>query len=162
MTIDWSHVLTAIATIIMAIIFKTLLDFRLATFLVKWFHWLPVRNVFRDKPICLAGNWEEHWTTDSPKFQDPKDRHSHGRILQLGRYCYTEFLAQGTRYAAFGQIKGNYFVGDWYDIGTDSIGYFGAFQLQIVDANTMTGKYIGHSTASAQVKTGNWNWRRVG
>lgn len=151
--------LIAVIAFALGLILKTLLDFKIAPWCVRLLHRLPVRNVFRDKPIPLAGTWEQQWQTSSENFKDETDRHSHPVILQLGKYCYAEFHAKGVTYGLFGRIQGHYFCGDWYD-KTDPHGYFGTFQLRIIDSNTMQGAYLGHSKQDANVKAGNWSWQK--
>lgn len=158
MQIDWKHVATAVAAFVIGLVLKALLDFKIAPFLVRRFYWIPVRSIFRQNPLDVSGFWEETWTAESDRYSET-DRHSHPYIYQWGSYCYAEFIGQGRSYCVFAQIKGSYLCGDWYDL-KDPHGYFGTFQLQIVDSTRMVGKYIGHSTSKAVVKVGDWEWRK--
>jgi hypothetical protein len=138
MTIDLPLVLTHSAAFATGLVLKALLDFDVAHFVVKYFYWVPVRTIFRRSDPPLGGTWEEGWETDAVSHRDPKDRHSHPVIRQLGAYCYAEHYAKGIKYKIFGSIRGNFLVGHWAD-ANDPLGYFGTFQLRIVDSNTLDG-----------------------
>lgn len=161
MDIDWSTVLTSTITFVVLIILKVLLDMRLLQFFVKYFSWLPLRNYFRDKPVSISGQWEQTWdSAGSQSFESSTDRHGHPKVKQLGSYCYAEFISKGVTYAVFGRIINNYFVGDWYD-KNDSLGYFGAFQLEVIDSKAMEGRWVGHSKTVHEVKGDEWNWKKI-
>ena len=160
MTIDLPTVATTSAGFVLVLLLKALLDFNLAPILVKYLHRLPVRNFFRSKPPSLAGQWEMNWETDSPNFASATDKHDHPVILQLDRYCYADFVSKQKRYAFFGRIKGAYVVGDWYD-QSDPHGYYGTFQLRIVDSGHLAGRYIGHSKRDGIVGGGEWKWTKL-
>lgn len=154
--------MTGTATFAILLVLKTLFDLRLAQGFVKYFYWLPVRNFFRAKPASIGGLWEQVWeSANSLSFKEKSSRHSHPKIRQLNSYCYTEFIAKGVTYSVFGRIINDHFVGEWYD-KKDPRGYYGAFQLQIIDSNTMVGKWVGHSKKQHQVKADNWKWNRIG
>ncbi|WP_417558782.1 hypothetical protein [Mesoflavibacter zeaxanthinifaciens] len=52
---------------------------------IKYFHWIPLRNYFRAKPINISGKWEEQWyLLETKSFIDPMKRHSHPIIKQMG------------------------------------------------------------------------------
>lgn len=140
---------------------KTLLDFNIAPFFVKWLWWVPVRNIFRERPVALAGRWEQTWEAGASKnFLDPKDRHAHPILRQFGSYCYAQFFSKGVEYCLFGRLNGSYLVGQWY-AKKDPLGYFGAFQLRVVDSTTMEGKWIGHSKESTQIRGDTWTWKKL-
>lgn len=166
--VNWPAILTGAIGFIVLFVIKTLLDLRIGQFIVKWFYWVPVRNYFRAKPKNISGEWEHLWHAGgSSSYAESVSRHGHPIIKQLGHYCYAEFVSKGKKYCFFGQINGNYWVGDWYDIKDDD-GYFGAFQLEIVDSNTMRGKWIGHSkqsrshaTNATDIRCDDSEWTRV-
>lgn len=161
MEINWDSVATGTITFIVLLVVKSLLDLKVSQSIVKWFGWLPVRNIFREKPLQVHGRWEQVWdSANSGSFLNEVDRHSHPEISQLGSYCYSEFISKGVTYVVFGRIIGNYWVGDWYD-KNDPSGYFGAFQLLIHNANLMSGKWIGHSKAVHEIKADKWQWKRT-
>ena len=161
MDIDWNSVLTGTITFILLIILKVLLDMKLLQIFVKYCSWLPLRNYFRTKPVSITGLWEQTWeSAGSQSFENATDRHSHPVIKQIGSYCYGEFLSKGITYVVFGRVIKDYFVGDWYD-KNDSLGYFGAFQLQILDSKTMKGRWVGHSKTAHEVKGDTWNWSKI-
>lgn len=161
MTLDYNVIATGLAAPVAVLLAKTLLDFSLAHYLVKYLSWLPVRGLFREKPTNISGNWEQVWgPAGSHDFQLDIDRHAHTKIFQFGRYCYAEFYAKGVLYCLFGRIQNSYLIGDWYD-KKDRHAYFGALQLRIVDSKTLEGKYIGHSRRKSVVQQDEWNWKKV-
>jgi hypothetical protein len=161
MHIDWNAIATALLAPVAVLFVKTMLDFHFAEYLVRYLYWIPVRSILRDKPERLSGDWEQEWGSGgSANYQAVQDRHGNTHIYQLGRHCYAEFAAQQTRYALFGQIRGSYFVGTWRDISKTQ-GYFGTFQLRIVDSDTLEGKWIGHSAQVIEIRSDNWSWKRI-
>lgn len=161
MNINWSAVLTGTATFIIVLVLKLLLDLKLVQWFVKYFSWLPVRNYFRTKPPSICGHWEQTWESGGSKnFTKSTDRHSHPVIRQLGSYCYAEFISKSVTYVVFGRIIGCFVIGDWYD-KNDPLGYYGAFQLQIINATTMKGRWIGHSKSIQDVKGDEWSWTKL-
>lgn len=161
MNIDWQSVLTSVATFVILLVIKVLLDLKLIQFFVKYCSWLPVRNILRAKPASISGKWEQTWdSAGSESFECPTDRHSHPEIKQLGSYCYAELISKGISYVVFGRVIDSFVVGDWYD-KNDPLGYFGAFQLEIVDSKTMRGKWIGHSKSAHVIKGDEWLWKKL-
>ena len=155
-----STILTWVGLTIALIVVRFLLDLELAPRSVKYFYWIPVRTVVRDKPLDLNGVWQQQWQGATTSFQDSIDRFSSARIRQLWRYCYVEFAVAGTDYVLFGQIRGDYLIGTWVN-ATDDLGYFGSCQLEIVDSRTLKGRWIGHSKTSREIKHGDWDWNRA-
>lgn len=161
MSIDLNVIATGLAAPVAVLVVKTLLDFSLAHIFVKWFWWFPVRGIFRDAPPDLSGPWEQKWeSAGSPDFQNETDRHSHTKLRQFGRYCYAEFYSKGILYCLFGKIESRYVIGSWYD-KKDKHAYFGAFQLRVIDGETLEGKYVGHSRRTCVVQQDNWKWKKV-
>ncbi len=161
MNIDWNVIATGLLAPVAVLIVKTILDFKLAPLFVKYFSWIPVRGIFRSKPINIAGKWEQIWASaGSEGFSESSERHSHPVIRQFGSYCYTEFESKSKTYVVFGKIVNDYFVGDWFD-QNDTRGYFGAFQLQIIDDKNMKGRWIGHSKTRYEVKGDEWVWNKM-
>lgn len=161
MNIDWNVIATGLLAPVAVLIVKTILDFKLAPLFVKCFWWIPVHGMFREKPINIAGNWEQIWeSAGSLGFSESIERHSHPVVRQFGSYCYAEFQSKAKTYVVFGRIVNNYLVGDWYD-KNDIHGYFGAFQLQIIDSMLMKGRWIGHSKTKYEVKGDEWTWTKV-
>ncbi|MRV76777.1 hypothetical protein GJ700_34210 [Duganella sp. FT92W] len=106
MSLDYNVIATGLIAPVAVLIVKTLLDFSLAHYFVKYFWWLPVRGLFRDHPVDLSGKWEQEWgAAGSDKFQQITDRHSYSTIRQFGSYIYAEFDAKGEAYCLFGKIK---------------------------------------------------------
>lgn len=161
MTIDPTLVFSHSAAILFGIALRLLLDFDLAPFLVKHFSWIPVRTIFRRKDIQLAGRWEEHWDTASQNYVDPKERHSHPELKQLGPYCYAETWAKGRIVCVFGKIRGDYLHGTWYDKG-DEKRAFGVFHLRIRNADLLDGLWLGHATNEPlKINADIWHWRKL-
>lgn len=162
MNVDFNVILTGLLAPVAVLAVKTLLDFSLAHVFVKYFSWIPIRGIFRDKPPVIAGHWENVWgAAGSEDFRDAIDRHSTTEIKQFGRYCYCEYRSRGIKYGLFGRIRGMYLIGEWYDI-TERTEYFGTSQLRIIDGTSMEGKYVGHSRKTCQVQQDEWNWRKHG
>ena len=147
---------------VLGIVFKTMLDLNLALKLVKYFHWLPVRFLFRTKPFQISGKWIQLWDNDvSDNYTSEETRKSDLQIKQFGKYCYAEYRIKNDElYYIFGEIIGNNIVGKWGNKKTD-LGYFGAFELRILDTEEIKGRWMGHSNKSpAKINTGEWNWQK--
>ncbi|GKV79124.1 hypothetical protein PEC106568_42970 [Pectobacterium carotovorum subsp. carotovorum] len=161
MTLDWNVITTGLIAPIIVLFVKTLLDMKLIRLFVKYFHWIPVRGMFRSNPISISGKWEQTWdSNDSINFPESIDRHSFSVIRQFGAYCYAEFTSKSDSYVLFGEIVGDFLVGEWYE-KYDKKGYFGTVQLEIIDSNTMNGRWIGHSKTKHEVKGGIWCWKKA-
>jgi hypothetical protein len=158
--IDWWHIFTVVAAFLIGLLIKTLLDFNLAKIIVKRLYWFPTRFIFRQKPIDLSGDWEQIWDfSENESYSKDIDRHSHTTMKQFGSYCYCEFYSQNEKYYFFGTISDNYVFGKWRDY-KDKQGYFGTFQLRIVNSKKMEGKWIGHSKSTQSIYSDNWTWNK--
>jgi hypothetical protein len=143
------------------LLLKFLLDLRLANFAVKYLFWIPIRAILREKPMELAGEWEHIWSSGgSISFASPTSRHGHSSLRQWGSYCYAEFYSNSGRYAFFGKIKGNFVVGEWFDVN-DPAGYFGVFQLEIVTSHALKGLWIGHSKQKRDIRCDTSEWKKI-
>jgi hypothetical protein len=159
--VDWVHVLTVIAAFLVGIIVKTLLDLRLALFLIKYFWWVRPRWVFGENPHELSGTWKHIWESGgSEKYASADDRSDHTTFRQLGHYCYADFIYQGRRYYFFGKVHADYLVGEWFDL-KDRSGYFGTFQVRVVDSDNMKGLWMGHSKDTHLIRTGSSIWTKI-
>ena len=160
-TIPWSHIAVATVPVLFLIALKLVLDLRLAPYLVKYLHRLPIRNYLREKPIDLRGTWEHLWGSGgSATYQKDIDRHGHSVMRQLGSFVYAEFYSQSVLYAFFGQIKHGYVVGDWFDI-KDQNGYFGVFQLEISNSKQLKGLWLGHSKQDRTIRSDTSQWKKI-
>lgn len=160
MNIDLNVIATGLAAPVAVLLVKTLLDFSLARCFVKYFYWLPVRGLFRDRPQDLSGKWEQTWEAGgSETFNNATDRHSYTYIRQFGCYVYAEFDSKGRKYCMFGKIQNGYVIGEWYD-KANRYAYFGAMQLRIAGGNVLKGLYIGHSFRTSEVGHDKWNWQK--
>ena len=81
-------------------------------------------------------------------------------MKQFGSYCYAELIARGKVYYFFGKISGEHLVGEWADLN-DRLGYFGAFQLRILDSDNLQGIWIGHSKTTGEIRSDKSIWTRV-
>lgn len=161
LSIDWSHIATSVATLVVCLVARVLLDYRLGVWVVRLLFWIPVRGIFRDAPTKLSGQWESEWASGGSKnYSDPNDRHSRLKIKQFGRYIYTELTSRGEAFGFFGRIYDNYVVGDWFN-KSDPLGYFGAYQLRIVNSSLMEGKWIGHSKAEILIRVDDITWTKL-
>ena len=120
-----------------------------------------MRTVFRDNPSNLGGQWDATWDSGgSEKFSTDNERHGHPVIRQLGRYCYAQFISKGRTYGFFGKVIGEHWVGEWFDT-TDQNGYFGVFQLRIVDSERLEGVWLGHSKRELSIRSDKFTWKKV-
>lgn len=147
---------------ILGILFKTMLDMNLAIKLVKYFYWVPVRFLFRTKPFIVSGKWTQLWENDVSKNYVSDDiRQSEMVLKQFGKYCYAEYRINNDElYYIFGEIIGNNIVGKWRD-KKNELGYYGAFELRILNSKEIKGRWIGHSNKNPEkINTGEWNWKK--
>lgn len=154
------HIFLGAIPLVVCIVLRIILDLRIAPWIIMAMDKIPVRNLFRDKPIDLRGNWEQQWEANSQTFQSATDRHSNVKLYQVNRYCYAEFTAQGIRYSVLGRILNNHLFGEWYAT-KDGLGYYGAFELQIESADKMVGLWLGHSKKTNEIKHGKWTWDKT-
>lgn len=160
MSFDINTVVTGLAAPVAVLIVKTLLDFSLAHYWVKWFYWIPVRSIVRNLPQDISGKWEQRWESGgSLHFQDPLARHSYTELKQFCYYVYAEFDSKQKTYCMFGRIKGCYVIGEWYE-KNNKHGYFGTFELRIVGSEALDGLYIGHSHRTSLVGQDAWKWEK--
>ena len=160
-SISLTSIAIGAAPFVVVLFLKLLLDLKLAQLSVKYLFWLPVRNYFREKPVKLKGTWEHTWGSGgSDSYTKDTQRHGHSKIRQLGSYIYAEFHSRNELYAFFGQIRHGYIVGDWYDT-KDHLGYFGTFQLEVVNSSHLRGLWLGHSKQSRQIRSDATEWRRI-
>ena len=161
MQIDISTFLNgSVGGFIGCLILKLLLDFNLGQWFIKYFWWIPVRNYIRAKPLQLSGLWDQQWQAESTSFSAEIDRHSNVVLKQIGTHCYGEFTSKRVKYCIFGRIESGFFIGNWYD-AADELGYFGMFELRIIDTRNLAGRWMGHSKKSNEVKHGEWDWEKV-
>ncbi|WP_158861616.1 hypothetical protein [Lunatibacter salilacus] len=156
------HILIPLIPFILGIILKTILDFNLAFFVVKRCHWLPVRWLFRTKPETISGQWTQLWENEiSDKYQDKAGRQSALILKQFGKYIYGEFRANNDEeYYVFGEIIGRNIIGKWGD-RKNELGYYGAYELRIIDTNNIEGIWLGHSNPQPNIINHNkWTWKR--
>ena len=159
--INWVAVATSVASFVAGIIIKTILDLRLGIWMVKYLWWIRPRWIFGENPHALAGTWDHVWEAGgSDEFAREADRHGHPKIRQLGSYCYAEFISKSRTYYFFGRVVGQYFVGEWFDL-KDRSGYYGTFELRIINSDQMEGKWIGHSQKKAEIRVDESHWKRV-
>ena len=146
----------------LGILLKILLDFNLAFFVVKYFSWVPVRNIFRAKSEKVSGDWIQIWENEtSEKYKAHETRKSKLKIRQFDKYIYGEFRSNNDEeYYVFGEIIGKTIIGKWGD-RESNLGYFGALELRIIDANNIKGIWLGHSNSEPEkINHNDWTWTR--
>jgi hypothetical protein len=162
MQIDY-HIFIPLIPFALGIFLKTLLDFNFAIKIVRWLHWIPVRSIFRLKVHNISGEWKQQWiNTSSPRYPRESDTLSSAHIWQFGKYCYGEFnsLEGNEYYYFFGEIIDRQIIGKWSDRKT-LLGYYGAFELRIVDENKLEGVWLGHSNTNPnQINKDRWIWNK--
>lgn len=159
--VNWPAVLTSVASFLLGIVVKTVLDLRTGLFIVKYFSWICPDRLFRDNSYKLSGIWEHVWSSGrSEAFENPLDRHSHSKLYQLGPYCTAEFIAKRHTYIFFGKLRGEYLVGEWFN-KQDRAGYYGAFQLRVLDSSHLDGMWIGHSKTVNKIRVDSFKWTRI-
>ena len=156
------NILTPLVPFLLGILLKIFLDFNLAFFIIKYFYWFPVRNIFRTKPENISGDWKQLWGNSiSENYQSDEARLSKLQIKQLGNYIYGEFRSNNDEeYYIFAEIIGKNIVGKWGD-RKNNLGYFGAVELRIVNSNSIVGIWLGHSNSKPdQINHDQWKWER--
>ena len=155
------HLLGTVAVLAIVLVLRALLDLEMGVWVVRLLYWVPTRWIFRNRCIPLQGQWEHIWSGKDNLNLDEKDRHGQHYMYQLFRWVYAGTRSRGKVFSAFGRIQGDYLIGRWYD-NKDEAGYFGAFQLRIIDSTQLEGKWIGHSKQNpALIRVGSWKWQKL-
>ena len=155
------HLLGTLAALAVILMIRALLDLEIGVWVIRLLHWVPTRWIFRHRHLVLNGNWEHIWSGDTGRFKSETERHGNHFMYQFFRWTYAGTRSNGKVFTAFGRIQGDYLIGHWYD-NHDEVGYFGAFQLRIIDSNKLEGTWIGHSkTNPALIRIGAWEWKKV-
>lgn len=162
MNFDYT-ILIPLIPFVLGIILKVLLDLNLAPGLITILSYLPTRSIFRIKSPDISGTWFQLWESeDSEKYIPESSRKSKLEIRQFSKYFYGKFISNNDEhYAVFGEIKcGINLIGKWYDTKND-FGYYGAFELKIVDNTAIKGKWLGHSSSDLNIiKANDWTWTK--
>ena len=156
------NIFTPLIPFAIGILFKLLLDFNLAIYIVKKLHWIPVRNIFRNKPEEIDGDWTQIWkNVTSEKYKDESGRRSQLKIKQFGKYIYGEFrINNDEEYYVFAELIGKNIIGKWADKNSQ-LGYFGSLELRIIDKNNIKGIWLGHSNVEPdKINSNDWLWIR--
>ena len=156
------QIFTPLIPFFLGVILKIILDFNLAFVIVKYFHWLPVRWLFRTKPENISGDWTQLWENNvSEKYEEVAGRKSSLKLKQFGKYIYGEFRANNDEeYFVFGEIIGRNIVGKWGD-KKNELGYFGSYELRIIDSKNIGGIWLGHSNSQPNIINHNkWTWTK--
>jgi hypothetical protein len=155
------HVIGTITLLAIVLALRLLLDLEMGIWVVRILHRIPMRGLFRHRYVSLKGDWEHVWEGETGNYLMDTDRHGQHYMYQLFRWVYAGTRSRGKVFAAFGRIQGDYLIGRWYD-KNDENGYFGAFQLRIVDGRNLKGKWIGHSKQNpALIRSGDWSWTKL-
>lgn len=156
------HILTPLIPFGLGILLKVILDFNLAIFIVKYLYWIPVRSIYRTKPIDISGEWTQIWENDqSEKYKSEEGRKSRLIIKQFGKYIYGQFRANNDEeYFVFGEVIGKSVIGKWGDKTTE-LGYYGSYELRIVDSKNVEGVWLGHSNSLPnKINSNKWSWKK--
>lgn len=159
MQFDFISILIGASPMIIGLVLNLILDLRLSPKLIMFLSSIPTRNIYRNNPPNLRGEWDIYWESNSINFKDDKDRHKTAKIYQFSKYVYAEYAAMDQRYTLLGIIEGSYITGTWFN-KTDRYGYHGAFQLHIDNSKQLTGKWLGHSKNSNNINTDKYIWRK--
>lgn len=155
-------ILSVIVPFGLGIILKALLDLNLGCFVVKYFYWIPIRWLFRTKPIVISGIWNQYWeNTNSERYKEKIGRNSTLVIKQFGKYIYGEFRTNNDEnYFLFCEVKERNIIGKWGDKKSD-FGYYGACQLRIINAVEIEGLWFGHSHNQPNIiNSDKWIWKK--
>ncbi|MGI2192709.1 hypothetical protein ACRN9V_14820 [Shewanella baltica] len=158
-SLDLNLIFNTVIAFALALFVKFLLDFKLALYIVKYLHFLPVRSFFRVKPVVLNGAWNQRWDVESANFSEENARQSFSSIRQFGSYCYSEFESNKSIYVLFGRLDRDQLIGEWFDMN-DPLGYSGSFHFIIKNQHHMEGMWIGNSKTIVAVKSGTWRWTK--
>lgn len=152
----------AIYVFILGFILKILLDLNQGIFFVRYFYWISLRGIFRTKSDKISGLYQQHWSLEGSKIYSKKsDRQSLITIKQLNNYCYGEFVSKNKTYYIFGEIINRRIIGHWAD-KKSKLGYFGSFELTIIDQERIEGFWIGHSNENPRlINKHEWYFRTV-
>lgn len=157
------HLFTPLIPFAIGIILKILLDLKLGPYLVKYLYWLSVRSIFRKKVSDISGEWTQIWyNTLSVQYPTDEGRTSKMKIRQFGNFVYAEFRTKNDEeYYLYGELIGRNIVGKWRDRKND-LGYFGAFEVRIMNNKYVHGLWCGHSNVKPEeIYTDRWDWTRV-
>jgi len=145
------------------IILKIILDFRLGPYVVQYLYWINVRSIFRMKVEEVSGNWVQIWHSRlSQSHVTDEQRTSKMTIRQFGSHIYAEFRSNNDEeYYIFGELIGRSIVGKWRD-KNNNLGYFGAFEMRIIDNRLISGIWCGHSNVRPnEIYTDQWDWKKL-
>ena len=148
-----------IYTFMLGIILKVLLDMNLGTKLIKYFYWASPRSIFRKNTNKISGIYKQYWQLKrNARYKKVGDRQSLITLKQFSNYCYGEFTAKNDKYYLYGEIVDKKIIGHWSDV-TNKVGYFGSFELSIIDKKNITGFWIGHSNTNPnKINIHQWNF----
>lgn len=155
------HLLGTLLLLAAVVGLRILLDLELGIWAVRILHRAPTRWIFRHRYVVLKGQWNHEWEGDVGSYPKDIDRHGQHYMYQVFRWVYAGTRSRDKVFAAFGRIQGEYLIGRWYD-KNDEHGYYGAFQLRIVDSMKLKGKWIGHSKQNPSIiRAGDWTWTKL-
>lgn len=161
MEFNLMSLLSGVVIFILGFIVKLILDLNLAPILVKYFSYINFisRSIFRKVPPPLSGEWNIYWESKSEGFSNPNDRLKKARIYQFNTYIFCEYSAKGIEYCFYGNLKNKYLTGIYWD-KKDTLGYHGAFQLQVINSKKMIGRWAGHSSKNFSINTDEYIWEK--
>jgi hypothetical protein len=87
MKFDTNVIFTDLASPVAVLFVKALLDFSLVHWFVKYFWWVPVRSILRDRYPNLSGKWEQVWGAGGVAFQGLLSLRHLARMSDFCRPC---------------------------------------------------------------------------
>lgn len=149
-------------TFILGIILKVLLDMNLGATLIKYLFWASPRSIFRKNTYKISGIYKQHWQIKrNARYKKVSDRQSLITLKQFSNYCYGEFTAKNDKYHLYGEIIDKKIIGQWSD-SKNTMGYFGTFELSIIDRKNITGFWVGHSNTNPnRINIHKWDFTSI-
>lgn len=140
---------------------RSILDWKLAPWLVPLLSKIPTRGLELKKHAVLKGRWNHEYSTHDRKGSIPLSI-SEGRSLhQFSSFVYSDFYSDGVEYYMLGRISDGYITGTWGAKKEKINSYLGAFQLKIIDETVLKGTWIGFSKTDGVIRHGDWKWKKV-
>ena len=163
--VNWWEVgftaLGSAATIILLLVLRNLLEFRIAPKLVKFLSKVPTRGIEFRKHPNLKGIWDHKYETEGGAGSQPVVTNDSKQMYQFSNFFYSEFVADGEEYYLLARIDDGYLTGDWRTKRSKYNSYSGGVQLKVVDERTLRGRWMGFSKSDSLIRHGTWEWTRT-
>ncbi|MEP3653696.1 MAG: hypothetical protein ABJO36_02265 [Litorimonas sp.] len=149
------------AGILFVFFVRSVLDWRVAPWLVWLFSKIPTAGFELNKHSKLKGSWNHVYLSHDGAGSNPKWTSHDKKVHQFSSYLYSVFHTDGVKYYILGKIVDGYVTGEWRAHKQEINSYAGAFQFKIVDENTLKGTWIGFSKSEGIIRHGSWDWEKV-